>query len=304
MQIVTFGAHVLDVVVHPVDEIPEGQGAVLVPHIRLVPAGPAGGTAITLVKLGAAVSTVGTIGRDDSGDLLTTLLQRHGVVTEHLVRVDDQPTSMSVLPIRSNGDRPALHMPGANLTYPLDQVPLDVLTSADHVHIGAPELLNPTALVTVLEAIHAAGVTISADILAPGDPGVLAWIDPVLPHLDYLLPNDEQVLGFTGATDLIDGCRALLDRGVGCVAVTAGADGAWVVTAAAAEHAAATDVEVVDTSGCGDAFSAGFIAGRLADFGLLRSAQLGCAVAGVVATGLGSDHGDFDWASVTAALPS
>ena len=304
MQIVTFGAHVLDVVVHPVDEIPEGQGAVLVPHIRLVPAGPAGGTAITLAKLGAAVSTVGAIGRDDSGDLLTTLLQRHGVVTEHLVRVDDQPTSMSVLPIRSNGDRPALHMPGANLTYPLHDVPLDLLTSADHVHIGAPELLNPPELVKVLEAIHAAGVTISADILAPGDPGVLAWIDPVLPHLDYLLPNDEQVLGFTGATDLLDGCRTLIDRGVGCVAVTAGAEGAWVVTAAAADHAAATAVEVVDTSGCGDAFSAGFIAGQLAEFSLLRSAQLGCAVAGVVATGLGSDHGDYDWASLTATLPA
>lgn len=304
MQVVTFGAHVLDVVVHPVDEIPEGQGAVLVPHIRLVPAGPAGGTAITLAKLGSAVSTVGAIGRDDSGDLLTTQLQRHGVVTEHLVRVDDQPTSMSVLPIRSNGDRPALHLPGANLAYPLDQVPLDLLTTADHVHIGAPELLNPSELAKVLAPIRDAGVTISADILAPGDPGVLAWIEPVLQYLDYLLPNDEQVLGFTGATDLIEASCTLVDRGVGCVAVTAGAEGAWVVTAAAAEHATATDVEVVDTSGCGDAFSAGFIAGRLNDFSLLRAAQLGCAVAGVVATGLGSDHGDFDWSSATALLPS
>ena len=304
MQVVTFGAHVLDVVVHPVDSIPDGQGAALVPHIRLVPAGPAGGTAITLAKLGAAVSTVGAVGRDDSADLLTTMLQRHGVVTEHLLRVDDQPTSMSVLPIRSNGDRPALHMPGANLAYPLDRVPLDLLTSADHVHIGAPELLNPSELAGVLERIRAAGVRVSADILAPGDPGVLSWIEPVLPHLDYLLPNDEQVLGFTGATDLVDGCRALIDRGVACVAATAGADGAWVVTGDGAEHAAATEVQVVDTSGCGDAFSAGFIAGRLHDFSLLRSAQLGCAVAGVVATGLGSDHGDFDWESATAGLPA
>jgi sugar/nucleoside kinase (ribokinase family) len=210
---------------------------------------------------------------------------------------------MSVLPIRTNGDRPALHLPGANLAYPLDQVPIELLTSADHVHIGAPELLGPAELAPTLERIRAAGVTISADILAPGDPGVLAWIEAVLPHLDYLLPNDEQVLGLTGATDLIEGCRTLIDRGVGCVAVTAGADGAWVVTAAGAEHAAATAVEVVDTSGCGDAFSAGFIAGRLNDFSALRAAQLGCAVAGVVATGLGSDHGDFDWTSATESLP-
>jgi sugar/nucleoside kinase (ribokinase family) len=195
-------------------------------------------------------------------------------------------------------------MPGANLAYPLDQVPFDLLTSADHVHIGAPELLNPSELAAILERIRGAGVRVSADILAPGDPGVLAWIQPVLPHLDYLLPNDEQVLGFTGATDLVDGCRKLIDLGVACVAATAGSDGAWVVTGNTAEHAAATSVEVVDTSGCGDAFSAGFIAGRLHDFSLLRSAQLGCAVAGVVATGLGSDHGDFDWESATATLPA
>ena len=44
-----------------------------------------------------------------------------------------------------------------------------------------------------------AGATTSLDILAPGDPDMLAWIADALPHTDYLLPNDEQVLGFTGA---------------------------------------------------------------------------------------------------------
>ena len=54
---------------------------------------------------------------------------------------------------------------------------------------------------------------------------------PALAHLDYLLPNDEQVLGFTGADDLAAGCRALVERGVGCVAATRGADGVVIVDA-------------------------------------------------------------------------
>ncbi|NDZ94162.1 carbohydrate kinase family protein [Streptomyces sp. SID6673] len=298
MRVATFGAHVLDVLAQPVDEIPGGQGAALVQNIRMSPAGPAGGTAVTLAKLGVEVYTVGAIGRDDPGDLLTTMLERNGVNTDHLVTVD-QPTSMSMLPIRSNGDRPALHLPGANLAYPLDSAPFELLTGMDHVHIGAPELLNPPELAPLLADIRATGTTISADILADGDPGLLAWIEPVLPQLDYLLPNDDQVRGFTGESDLIAACRRLIDRGVSCVAATAGADGAHVVTAEDAEHARARDVNVVDTSGCGDSFSAGFLAARGHDMGLLAAAEIGCAVAGIVATGLGSDHGDYTWASIT-----
>lgn len=299
MRVATFGAHVLDVLAQPVDEIPGGQGAALVRDIRMSAAGPAGGTAITMAKLGAEVYTVGAIGADDPGDLLTTMLNRHGVNTDHLVTVD-APTSMSMLPIRSNGDRPALHLPGANLAYPLGDAPLELLTGVDHLHIGAPELLNPPELAPLLADVRAAGTTVSADILADGDPGLLAWIEPVLAQLDYLLPNDDQVRGFTGEDDLVTACRRLIDRGVACVAVTAGADGAHVVTADDAEHAPARPVTVVDTSGCGDSFSAGFVVARGHDFGLLEAAEIGCAVAGIVATGLGSDHGDFTFSSVTS----
>ncbi|MGV9827096.1 carbohydrate kinase family protein [Gordonia sp. NPDC003429] len=301
MRLVTVGAHVLDVLAAPVEHIPAGQGAALVEHIRMSPAGPAGGTALTAAKLGAEVATVGAVGDDDPGRMLATALQRFGVDTTHLVRVD-LPTSMSVLPIRPNGDRPALHMPGANLAYPLAELPIDLLTGADHVHLGAPELLNPPELAPVIDDIRAAGVTISADILADGNAGMLAWLEPVLSRLDYLLPNDDQVRGLTGEDDLVTASRALIARGVSCVAVTAGADGAWVVTADDAEHAPArAGVDVVDTSGCGDAFSAAFLVARGHGLSLLQSAQVGCAVAGQVAEGLGSDHGGFTWAEMSGA---
>lgn len=297
MRVATFGAHVLDVLAQPVDEIPAGQGAALVQTMRMSAAGPAGGTAITLAKLGAEVYTVGAIGDDDAGELLTTLLNRFGVNTDHLRQVD-QPTSMSMLPIRSNGDRPALHLPGANLAYPLDDAPLELFTGVDHVHIGAPELLNPPVLADLLADIRDTGTTVSADLLADGDEGTLEWIKPILPHLDYLLPNEDQVRGLVGGGDLVTACRRLCELGVECVAVTAGAHGAHAVTELDAEHTPATDVTVVDTSGCGDAFSAGFIAARGEDLGLLESIQIGCRVAGAVATGLGSDAGDFTWSTV------
>jgi sugar/nucleoside kinase (ribokinase family) len=120
--------------------------------------------------------------------------------------------------------------------------------------------------------------------------------------LDYLLPNEEQVLALSGRSQVGDGCRALLERGVGCVAATCGADGAVVVDRAREVRVPAFSVDVIDTTGCGDAFSAGFLRGLSLGRTPADAAVLGCAVAGLVAQGLGSDHGEFDLAAADAFI--
>jgi sugar/nucleoside kinase (ribokinase family) len=293
--VVALGVHVLDVLVRPVEAIPEGQGGQLVEQIRATAAGTAGGAALTLAKLGARTRSAGAIGADPLGDLLVELLQRAGVETDLLLRREEVQTSASVLPIRPNGERPAFHVIGANATYGADDAPVEAIAGADALHLGAPEFMGGEQAACVLEHARANGTRTSADVLAGGDPGLLEWIAPALPHLDVLLPNDEQVLGFTGEDSLEAGCRALIARGVGMVAATCGAEGAIVVDGEGDPiRVSAFDIEVVDTTGCGDAFSAGFVVG----LGLGRSprdaAVLGCASAALVAGGLGSDHGDFD----------
>ena len=92
MRIIAAGVHVLDVLVRPVDAIPEGQGAALVEEIKVTAAGSAGGTALTLAKLGADVKSAGAIGTDAAGDMLLRLLESHGIDTSQLVRRDDVQT--------------------------------------------------------------------------------------------------------------------------------------------------------------------------------------------------------------------
>jgi sugar/nucleoside kinase (ribokinase family) len=288
------GVHVLDVLVRPVESIPEGQGGQLVEQIKVTAAGSAGGSALVLAKVGAEVRSAGAIGTDAAGDMLLALLQRDGVDTSLLLRRDDVQTSASVLPIRPDGSRPAFHVVGANGTYGPDDVDWDAIGEATHLHLGGPEFMGGEAAAKILGAARERGITTSADILAPGDSGVFEWIAPALAELDYLLPNEEQVLGFTGASDLVAGARSLMERGVGCVAATRGADGAVVVDADGVEEVPAFKVDVVDTTGCGDAFSAGFLRGLSLGRSRRDSAVLGCAAAALVAQGLGTDHGDFD----------
>jgi len=298
MTVIALGVHVLDTLVRPVEEIPEGQGGTVVEEIKMTAAGTAGGTALVLAKLGARARSAGAIGTDLMGDQLLALLQRDGVDTSLLVRRDGVQTSASVLPIRPDGSRPAFHVIGANGSYGPDDAPWDDIAAATHLHLGGPEFMGGDAAAKILAFAREHGVTTSLDSLAPGDPGLLEWIAAALPHVDYLLPNDEQVLGWTGATDLESGARALIERGVTCVAATAGAEGALVVTAAAATRVPAFPVEVVDTTGCGDAFSAGFLRGLSLGRDPVGAAVLGCATAAQVAGGLGTDWGDYDLAAV------
>jgi sugar/nucleoside kinase (ribokinase family) len=298
------GAHILDVLVRPVTDIPPGQDTALVEQMRMTAAGTAAGTALTFAKLGAAVRTAGAIGTDPAGDTLLSLLGRAGVDTALVVRKPDVPTSMSVLPIRPNGERPSLHLLGANLTYTLDDVDWDAVAAADHLHLGGAELLGPDFAARILKHAKDNGVSTSVDLIAPGGMGTFDLIAPALAHTDYLLPNEDQVLGFTGAADLADGCRRLLDAGAGLLAVTCGAGGAMIVSREESQQVPAFAVDVVDTTGCGDAFSAGFVYATRIGRSPRDAAVLGNAVAALVAGGLGSDHGDFNLAAADAFAAS
>jgi sugar/nucleoside kinase (ribokinase family) len=294
VKVVALGAHILDILGRPVTEIPEGQGGTLIEEIRLSPAGAAGGTAVTLAKLGASVVSAGAVGTDDAGAVLVGALERFGVDCSRLVRRDDVQTSATILPIRPNGERPALHVIGANGTYTIEDVPWDEIESAGFLHVGAPEFLGPENATEILRRAREAGVTTTCDILADGWPELLDMLAPAMEHVDWLMPNEDQAVKLTGVDDPLDAARALLDRGVGSVAMTRGAAGSAIVTSDGVESVPAFEVDVVDTTGCGDAFVAGFIRGLSLGRSPRDAAVVGAATASLVATGLGSDAGEFD----------
>ena len=300
MKIACVGVHVLDTHVIGIESIPDGSDGQLVETIRMSPAGTAGGTAVVLARLGAEVRSFGAVGDDAAADTLLALLRREGVDTAGLVRKAEHQTSASVIPVRPNGDRPAWHCIGANGAFTVDDLDVSALEGCDHLHLGGPEFLGGEAAGRLLASARERGMTTSVDVLAPGDPDLLAWIADALAYTDHLLPNDEQVLGFTGAANLADGARALVEAGAGCVAVTQGARGALVVTAEDTAEVPAYPIEVVDTTGCGDAFSAGYLRGLHDGRDPVTAAALGCATAAQVAQGLGTDAGSYDWSTVTA----
>jgi sugar/nucleoside kinase (ribokinase family)/ribulose-5-phosphate 4-epimerase/fuculose-1-phosphate aldolase len=295
-QVTVLGAHILDVLGRPVESIPPGQGSTRLTEIRATAAGTAAGPAVDLAKLGADVHAVGAVGDDLLGDMVAAAMARHGVDTSGLSRKSGVQTSATILPIRGNGERPALHVPGATSLLELADVNLDRVRRSRALLVGAPDALGGIVgdgLAQVVAAARAGRALVAVDVLHPGRPQDLERIAGLLAMADWFLPNSDQLLALTGRDDLTSAIEDVLALGAGGVAVTRGADGCVIAWrgGGAPVSLPAIKVDVVDTTGCGDGFTAGMLAGLLLGAAPVDAAWLGIACGSLVATGLGSDAG-------------
>ena len=297
-HVVCIGPHIVDVLVRPVTAIPPGQGGALIEDARITAAGTAAGTAVDLAKLGARVTSIGAIGSDSLGRLLRLLLEDNGVETDRLVTREGGRTSTTILPIRPNGERPTLHLPGVTASLTAADVDHRLVADADVLHLGGPDVLGAFATEVapgLLQHARASGTTTTVDLLRSGaGPDVLELLTPLWPWVDFFLPNDDQLRSLTGLADLERAAEVLRRSGVGTVVVTRGAEGALIVGADGVEAVPAFELDVVDTTGCGDAFTAGLVVGLQRGWTLSVAARLATAAAALVAQGLGSDAGIVD----------
>ena len=305
-RIVSIGVHILDVLGRYVSEIPPGQGIALIDEIRITAAGTSAGTSVDLAKLGCDVTAVGAVGNDEMGSILIGILDRYGIKTKHMVRKEGVQTSGTMLPIRPNGERPALHVMGSNAHLSFEDMPREVIAEADFVHVGGFYLMpkfDGEDTVKTLKLAKAAGAITTMDILGVKQDRMAEKILPSMPYLDFFMPNLEEAEMITGMKDPDQICEFFIKAGAKHVVLKMGARGSLIVGSDGSRvRMPAFQVNVVDTTGCGDAWSAGFIAGLARNMSLEESARLGSACGSLVASGLGSDAGIVDFESTMAFI--
>jgi sugar/nucleoside kinase (ribokinase family) len=125
-----------------------------------------------------------------------------------------------------------------------------------------------------------------------------------MPHVDIFMPNEGEALLAAEAADAMTAARRLREHGARCVIVKRGPDGCLIVDDDGERTLPAHALEVVDTTGCGDAFCAGVIVARCAGWSIDEAARLGCATGSLNVRGLGSDAGARDLAEALAFMES
>jgi ribokinase len=236
-------------------------------QITTHPGGSGANVAARLAEAGVPVLLVARAGNDPAGRATVEDLRAAGVRTS--VAIDPvRPTGTVVVIVEPTGERTMLPDRGANAALTPADLPVEELRAATHLHLSGYTLLDPgsrAAGLVALEHAREAGLSVSVDpaSAAPLEAaGARAFLDWVV-HADVLLPNLEEAVVLTGARDPEAAAWALA-RGGRDVVITLGADGAlWSNGEQVVRAAAAAAPAPIDSTGAGDAFTAGWLAARL-----------------------------------------
>jgi sugar/nucleoside kinase (ribokinase family) len=287
----SIGFYVLDILGRPVSRIPPGGRADFIEEITMTVAGTAGATAVDCAILGLKTRAVTTVGEDDMGDFMVAKMKKFGLDCALVRRAAGVPTSSTILPVRPNGERPALHVPGTATVFMLASADLDKALDAKIVHMGGTGLLKafdgePT--VSLLKEAKARGRITTFDLIQ-ANPETIELVTPCLPYIDYFVPSIDEAREMAGVAEPAAAARFFKSKGVKNCVITLAADGVFVSPQEGEDfRVPAFDIQVSDTTGCGDSFTAGIITGIIKGWDLKYAARFANAVAAKVAMGLGS----------------
>lgn len=221
------------------------------------PGGKGSNQAVAAARLGAEVTFIGRVGQDVFAEQAFSIWRQEGIHTDYVIRDANQATGVAPIWVDDAGENSIVVVLGANLA----------MTQAD-IDAAADVIAKADVLITQLEinydivsyALKVAKQKGIRTILNPAPAGHLS--PDVVALADFMTPNETELESLSGQSGSVESnARSLLTREGQTVVVTLGAQGAQWVSKDAANQIPAFKVQVVDTTGAGDAFNAGFAVG-------------------------------------------
>ncbi len=252
-------------------------------------------------RLGLRVAFIGKAGDDEFGRFMRRELQQRGIDTSGVVIDPNLPTGLSVILSRP-ADRAILTHLGSIAALRFDEIDLALLSRARHLHLGSYYLLDALRpdVPRLFEEARARGLTISIDTNYDPAEKWEGGLRETLRRVDVFLPNEMELLAVTRE----DSIEAGLDRlsEIPVVAVKLGARGAIALSGSQIFRADAIPVKVVDTTGAGDSFDAGFVHAYLAGQDLSQALRFACACGSLSTRAAGGTAAQATMAEALAAL--
>ena len=242
-----------------------------------------------LASLGLSVAFAGKVGDDGYGRLASDTLAGYGVDMSGLIIDSSLQTGITVaMTAEGERDRAMVTYMGAIDKLTAGDVDERLIQNARHMHVGSFFLQNSLrpGLAELFRTAKEAGATTSLDAGWDDSENWDCGLSDVLRHTDIFFPNDSEAHAITGQRDAKKAAAELAKLCSVC-AVKCGADGAVISDGGEIVESPAYDAKVVDTTGAGDSFNAGFLYGFLKGYGIKKAAEYGNACGSVSVTRYG-----------------
>ena len=295
------GILVADTFCGPMKRLPRAGELLAIEEMPSKAGGCAANVAIDLAKQGVSVDVCGCVGADASAEVLLQNLQANGVDCTQILRLDSHPTSKTVILLVEGEDRRFVHVFGANAAFDVGKIRREWIDGLKVFYLGGLFVMpavRTDELADLLAYCRRRGIVTVLDVVVPhGHAAGMEALKPLLPHVDYFLPNEDEAQQLTGVADRELQVDAFLSHGASNVVITCGGEGA--VAASAAQKTTQLwrsdiyRVDCIDPSGSGDAFAAGIITGALRGWDMTRTLRFASALGASATTAVGTTDGVF-----------
>jgi len=284
LDVTCIGILVADVIARTVEKLPPRGTLEYKDDISLYNGGCAMSAAVGMSVLGVRSAIIGKTGKDSFGDFLRNVLVEKGVDISGLKR-SDHPTSASVVLIDQGGERTFMHCPGANADFREEDIDWDIISASKIVFVAGTMLMpsfdgEPCA--RVLKKCREMGKMTALDTAWDFSGKWMSTLEPCMKYIDLFMPSVEEAEKLSGETAPEKMAQAFFGMGVKQVVIKLGAKGCYIQESAgkAGMYIPTYDhINPVCTTGAGDSFCAGFLAGAVKGLPFERCARLGSAVA-------------------------
>lgn len=252
-----------------IDFTPSGVSEAGMKLFEQNPGGAPANALAVFATFGEKAAFIGKVGNDMHGQFLKETMENAGIDTRGLIVADDVFTTLAFVSLNDKGEREFsfARKPGADTCLKKEEVDLSIIENTDIFHVGSLSLTdNPSKAATffALEKAKEFGKIISYDpnyraLLWDSKEKAIEGMRSVLDYVDVMKLSDEETFLLTDIEEPQAAAKVLLDRGMSIVAVTLGADGAYICTKEGGVFVPGFASTVVDTTGAGDSFWGGFL---------------------------------------------
>jgi len=291
MVLLCAGLAVCDVIASPVARTAMEVDTTRIDSLTMASGGDALNTACAIGKLGGqSVRLCARVGEDAFGRFVADQVAASGV--ESALIVDgDNATSTSLILVEPGGERHIVYYGACNDALSASDVLGVDWSGVGHLHIGSALALMGLDLTELLREAKRRNIVTSMDVTYDPTGRWMQTLEPALAYCDYFLPSLEEAHALTGETRPERIAAALSGFGIKGLAIKLGAEGSFITDFSQVWRVSARPVNVVDTTGAGDCFVAGFLHGLLAGLPLNECGNRGAQVAAMGIAQFGATTG-------------
>lgn len=306
-KVLCIGSVTTDVIIKPVDALPTPGSLQFIDSSSMFVGGCASNASMDLAKLGVPVSLCVKLGKDLFGNFVYDTCKEAGVDMSGVVFDENVQTTTSIVCVNSEGERSFLYNGGSTSAMTDADISDEIIKDADIVFLAGALLthgLDGEPAAKMFKKAQEMGKFTVMDTAWDPTGRWMEGVEAALPYLDLFMPSIEEAEKIAGETDIDKIADVFFAKGCKNVIIKAGKKGAYIREAGKKGYYAPTylSIKPTDTTGAGDSFCAGFLAGIAQDMSFEQSAKLGNAVGTHCVMELGASTGIKPLADIYAFM--